>query len=197
VTIKPFRYFLFACVAFGCASFAQADIIVTPTFNSSNQALSDVPPDTTDYERPFNDGANAITPLTIGTFDFTIPTGGTVGGATVSGTFGDENYSASALVDLYVDGIEVAQCDSLSSPCFTGTVDGSLVAWSYTFSPTQLTELSSDFAAGSLDFTAIQKSFGSVVVGSPTLDLQVVPEPSSLYTLAGGLLAFIAWRRRK
>ncbi len=50
---------------------------------------------------------------------------------------------------------------------------------------------------GSLDFTAVQNSFGAVVVGTPILDIQTVPEPSSVFTLAGGLLAFAVLRRRK
>lgn len=197
MNIRPLQLFLIACFALGCASFAHAEtIVVTPTFDASNQAA---PPDTTDYEGQFFDGTAAPYPITIGAFDFTIPAGDQVVGATISGTFGDVNIPVTALTDLYVDSgsIQVAGCDDPSAPCAAGTVDGSLVPWSYTFTPTQLSELSSDFAAGSLDFTAVQNSFGAVVVGTPTLDLQVAPEPSYIFPLAGGLLALITWRRRK
>jgi len=200
VPMKPLRYFLLACLALGCASLAQADIdiVVAPTFDSSNQAA---PPDTTDYEGNFYDFVSTFppNPITIGTFDFTIPTGKYVVGGTISGTFGDVNIPVTALTDLFVlDGaIQVAACDSFTDPCAAGTIDGSLVSWSYTFTANDLKNLASDFAAGSLDFTANQNSFGAVVVGTPSLDLQVAPEPSSIVTLAGALLAFATWRRRK
>ena len=198
--MKPLRYCLLACLALGCASLAQADIdiVVAPTFDPSNQAA---PPDTTDYEGNFYDFSSTFppNPITIGTFDFTIPIGDYVTGGTISGTFGDANIPVTALTDLFVlnGTIQVAACDSFSDPCAAGTIDGSLVSWSYTFTAADLNNLASDFAAGSLDFTAIQNSFGAVVVGTPSLDLQVAPEPSSIFTLAGVLVAFAAWRRRK
>lgn len=201
MTTRPLRHPLLACLVLGCASFARASTVpTTVTFDASDQTT-----DGTDYEGEFFDGSAAPYDITIGAFDFTIPTGDVVTGATISGTFGDVNYSSSALADLFVDdgNIQVAGCDLNSDgsypACFTGTVDGSLVSWSYTFTGAQLSELASDFAAGSIDFTAVQNSFGSLVVGDPTLQIQVAqtPEPSSLFTLAGGLLAIIAWRRRK
>ena len=183
---------------------AQAGVIaVSPTFGASNQTA---PPDTTDYEGIFYDGVTTFPPssISIGTFNFTIPTGEIVLGATISGTFGDVNVPVTALTDLFVDGgtIEVGECDlnpdSSYPPCAAGTADGSLVPWSYTFSSTDLANLGTDFSGGSIDFTAVQNSpFGAVVVGDPTLDLQVSPEPASIFTLAGGLLAFAALRRRK
>jgi len=189
VTLTPLRHFFLACFALGCASFAHADIIVAPTFDPSNQAA---PPDTTDYEGNFFDGSSAPYDITIGTFNFTIPAGEHVVDATISGTFGDVNSSTTALTDLFVDGgsIQVAACDDPTAACATG---GSPVSWSYTFTNAQL----GDLTGGSLDFTAVQKSFGAVIVGAPSLDIQAVPEPSSVSILAGGLLACLAWRRRK
>ena len=185
MTIKSLRHFFLACFALGCASLAQADIIV---------ALPD-------YEGSFYDFSSTFPPdpISIGTFSFTIPKGDIVTGATISGTFGDVNFSTTALTDLFVlnGTIEVGACDSTSDPCFAGTIDGSLVPWSHTFNATQLGELASDLASGSLDFTAAQTFPGSVIVGAPTLDLQVVPEPVSIFTLAGGLFAIAALRRRK
>ena len=194
MTTTPLRHFLLACLALGWASLAQADIIVTPTFDPSNQAA---PPDTTDYEGNFYDFSSSFPPdpITIGTFNFTIPAGEQVVGATISGTFGDVNIPVTAVTDLFVDSgtIQVGACDSTGDPCAAGTIDGSLVPWSYTFTGAQL----GDLTGGSLDFTAVQNSFGAVVVGTPTLDIQTVPEPTSISTLAGALLAFAAWRRRK
>jgi hypothetical protein len=198
------RTLLLACLAVGAASLASADSIsVTPTFSSSNQTA---PPDTSDYEGVFYDFSSTFPPpsISIGTFSFAIPAGEVVEGATISGTFGDVNIGTTALTDLFVLGgnIEVAECDSTGGgtifpPCATGTVDGSLVPWSYTFTSTDLSNLAADFSAGTLDFTAVQNGFGSVVVGTPVLDIQVSPEPGSIFTLAGGLLALAALRLRK
>jgi len=179
---------------------AQAGILVTPTFDSSNQAA---PPDTTDYEGIFYDFSSMFPPssITIGTFTFVIPTGDIVTGATISGTFGDQNIPVTALTDLFVDdgNINVAGCDDPSAACAAGTLDGSLVSWSHTFTGTELSELTSDFTSGSLDFTAVQDSFGAVIVGTPMLDIQVAatPEPATIFPLAGGLLAMVVLRRRK
>jgi hypothetical protein len=184
----------------GFASLAQADINVTPAFDSSNQAVS---PDTTDYEGVFYDFSTShpSNPISIGTFDFAIPAGDYVTGATISGTFGDQNIPVTALTDLAVlnGTISVGGCDSFSDACAAGTIDGSLVPWSHTFDSTELLSLAPDFAAGSLDFTAVQNSFGAVIVGAPVLDLQVaVPEPSGIFVLASGLLAaLVGLRRRK
>ena len=168
-------------------------IVVAPTFDPSNQAAL---PDTTDYEGNFYDLSSTFPPdpITIGTFAFSIPQGDLITGATISGTFGDQNIPVTALTDLFVAGtLEVGGCDSTSAPCASGTINGSLVPWSFSFTTAEL----SDLAGGSLVFTAVQNSFGAVVVGTPTLNIQVqTPEPSSIFTLAGGLLAFAAWRRR-
>lgn len=203
MTTKVLRHFLVACFALGGASFAHADISVTPIFNSSNQAQ---PPDTTDYEGNFYDFSSTFppNPLSIGVFNFAIPTGEYVTGATISGTFGDQNIPVTSLTSLYVlnGTINVGACESYSSPCAAGTINGSLVTWSHTFNAIQLQNLAPDFAAGSLDFTAVQNSFGAVVVGTPTLDIHLsrlaqTPEPSYMVALAGGLLALVAIRRRK
>lgn len=206
MTLKLPWIALLASFAFGCTSLAQAaDIIVSPTFSVSNQTSA---PDTTDYEGNFYDYSSAFPPasIAIGTFSFAIPTGDAVTGATISGTFGDVNVPVTALTDLFVlnGSIAVGQCDATGGgtiypPCAAGTIDGSLVPWTYTFSAADLGNLAAAFTAGSLDFTAVQNSFGSVIIGTPSLDLQVAPtpEPASLFTLAGGLLAMAALRRRK
>jgi hypothetical protein len=187
------RPLLLIFVVFGCA---QADIIAT--IPASDGA--------------FYDFSSSFPPasISLGIFTFAIPKGDAVTGGTVSGTFGNADFSTSALADLFVlnGTIEVGSCDSSPDglggtnfpPCFTGTTNGSLVPWSYTFTAGDLSKLSSDFAAGSLDLTAVQTFFGSFDVGRSTLDLQVtpVPEPASMLTLAGGvfLLGFLMRRKK-
>lgn len=196
---RLFRAFFLACFALGSAPFAHAELVeLTPTFSASNQAA---PPDTTDYEGIFYDFSSTFPPssIPIGTFSFTaIPPGDHIASATISGTFGDVNYGTTALTDLYAGGIEVAECDApggVYPDCAVGTVDGSLVPWSYTFTDGSLTALAAELAAG-LDFTAVQNGFGSVVVGTPTLSLVLTPEPGSIVLLASAL-ALAAFRIRK
>jgi hypothetical protein len=194
MTTRPLRHFVLACFALGWASLAHADIDVAPTFSSSNTASF---PDTVDFEGNFYDLMTTFPPdpISIGTFNFTIPPQDQIVSATISGTFGDQNIPVTALTDLFVDGgtIQVAACDSPIAPCASGALNGLPVPWSYTFTAGQLGALST----GSLDFTAVQNSFGAVVVGTPTLDIKVVPEPGSLFTVAGALLAIVALRRRR
>ena len=104
-----------------------------------------------------------------------------------------------ALADLFVlnGSIEVGACDDDTPPCAAGTVDGSLVPWSYTFAAAELSSL-----------VRISRRLPRLHRRSeqlrrrhrwhPTLDLEVAPtpEPASIFTLAGGLLAFAALRRR-
>ncbi len=196
---KNIRHFLAACFALGWASIAHADISVTPVFNPSNQVQ---PPDTTDYEGIFYDFSSTFPPgpIPIATFNFTIPAGYYVTAATISGTFGDQNIPVTALTDLFVNGnTAVGGCDSAGDPCAAGTINGSLVPWSRTFDAAQLHYLGPDFATGSLDFSAVQNSFGAVIVGAPVLDIEVAktPEPSYLFAVAGGMLAMAALRRRR
>ena len=162
--LRLLRPLVCCCVAFSSVTFVQAgEVIVQPTFDASNQAQA---PDTTDYEGNFYDfSTRSPRPgSTIGAFDFAIPAGDYVTGATISGTFGDINVPVTALTDLFVNNgsIEVAACDAPGGnfpPCAAGTADNSLVPWSYTFSATDLSNLG-DFGSGSLDFTAVQNGFG-------------------------------------
>jgi hypothetical protein len=152
-----------------------------------------------EYNGPFYDLVTTFPPpsTTIGAFTFTIPSGTKIWGATISGTFGnDDVFSNTALSDYYVDvgGIKVAGCDDPSANCFSGQ-DGVPTPWSYTFSNADLANLASSLAGGSLDFTVVQTSPGSVQTGVTTLNLVTTPEPATFFALGGGL-AVIALLRR-
>lgn len=142
--------------------------------------------------------------ISIGDFTFAIPAGQEVVGATISGTFGNDDVPGttdiSAPADLFVDSgaIEVAACDdglTYSEPCDAGSVP---TAWSYTFTSSDLSTLSADFASGSLDLSTVQDNFFAVNAGSLTLDIAVSPEPNGLW-LSGtgliGLMCFLVSRR--
>jgi hypothetical protein len=154
---------------------------------------------------PDYDGTASFGPfpstLAIGDFTFSIPTGYTVIGATISGTFGNNDVpgttDTSAPADLFVDGgtIEVAECDDALS--FTAACDAgsSPTAWSYIFTPSDLSNLGPEFAAGSVDLSAIQNDVFAVNLGSLTLDIQAVPEPNTLLLLGSAMAAFALLRR--
>jgi len=154
---------------------------------------------------PGSDGSfTFITPVTttLGVFNFTIPTGWTVVGATISGTFGNTDVpgltNTTALSDYFVanGAIQVAACDSFSDPCSAGTVSGAPDPWSYTFSQSDLTTLAPYLASGSLDFSVTQNFVGAIETGPVTLDMQITPEPASFFFTCALCLAGIALRRR-
>jgi hypothetical protein len=154
---------------------------------------------------PESDGQfTFITPATttLGDFTFAIPTGWTVVGGTISGTFGNTDVpgltNTAALSDYFVanGAIQVAGCDSFTDPCTAGTVSGAPDPWSYTFSQSDLTTLAPYFSAGSLDFSVTQNFVGEVNTGPVTLDLQITPEPASFFFTCVLCLAGIVLRRR-
>lgn len=175
-----------------------AVILVTALLGLTAPARADISSTIGEFdESPF-----LITPATLGVFTFTIPAGETVGGGTISGTFGNTDVpgltNVTALSDYFVanDAIKVAGCDSFTDPCIAGTADGAPDPWSYTFTQNDLTTLAPYFTAGSLDFSVTQNSFGAIQTGPITLDLQVTPEPASFFFTCALCLAGIALRRR-
>lgn len=185
---KPVCSLLLISAALALSVPASADVISTvPEFTGT---FIDPGDSTIIYPQP---------PVQIGTFTYTIPIGATIYSATLSGTYGSPDIPGSnttALSDYFVSGgaIQVAGCDSESSPCFNEDISLPPVAWTYRFTSAQLAVL----YGGSLDFTEVQNGPFTVQTGPTTLDISTVPEPSPLIALCGGLagLAFIARRRR-
>ena len=131
----------------------------------------------------------------MGTFLYSIPSGASIVSATISGTFGNLDVAnTTALSDYFVNGgaIKVAGCDSTNAPCFSNDINQAPVGWTYTFTKTQLSALTS----GSLDLSVVQDGAFSVQSGPTTLSLTVSPEPASALLLISGFAA-IALRRRK
>lgn len=172
----------------GLAAPMKADIIAT-IGNYDGTPVVDFDP--ADYP---------LTPVLIGDFSFTIPTGESVIGGTISGTFGNDDVpdttESTAPSDYYIDNntIEVASCDDslTGAACDTSSAPTS---WSYTLTASDLSNLSAELASGSIDFTASQNFFGAVNTGTTTLDLVLTPEPSMIFLLCGGLAGIALLRR--
>jgi hypothetical protein len=170
-------------------------IFATALLGLAAPAMADISSTIGDFDEPFtfNTGVNT----TLGDFSFAIPTGWTVVGGTISGTFGNNDVpgltNVTALSDYFVanGAIQVAGCDSFTDPCTAGTISGAPDPWSYTFSQTDLTTLAPYFSAGSLDFSVTQTFIGAVQTGPITLDLQITPEPSSFFFTCALCLAGI------
>jgi hypothetical protein len=145
---------------------------------------------------------------TIGTFTFSIPAGGLILGATISGAFGNADSGTTALSDYFLGfsgdetAVEVAACDSVFDDCYSA--ENGPTAWSYTLTAGNLSTLSSAIASGSLDFTytwdnnttfAFAGDDQFVYADASTLDMQVSPEPGTVLMCFGGLAAIVALRR--
>ncbi len=175
--------------------FARADIIATiDEFNGVPDFDFNVGPP--DYPLP---------PVTIGNFTFTIPTGETVIGGTITGTFGNNDISAiTAASDYFIDNgnIKVAACDDASTfndVCDSFSANTSLTptSWSYTLTSNDLSNLATELQNGSIDFSVVQNFAVAVETGTTTLDLVVTPEPSMIFLLYGGLAGIVLLRRHR
>ena len=183
---KLLNLLLFTALCILSTGFARADIIATiGEFNGA----PDFDFDPADYP---------LAPVLIGDFTFSIPSGGSVVGGTISGTFGNNDVSPiTAPSDYFIDNgvIEVASCDdglTGAAACDSGSTP---TAWTYTLTSSDLSNLAADFAAGSIDFSVVQNFAIAVQTGTTTLDLVVSPEPSMIFLICGGL-AGIAFLRR-
>lgn len=133
--------------------------------------------------------------FTVGEFDFSLSPGFAVTGGTISGDFGSDVLgSATAEVDLYVDQVLIARCDST---CATASETAD-VAWTHTFTGSELGALGN----GRLVLTAIQQGPSQVVLDPTSVSLDIaaaVPEPGTAWlTLIGGVpLIARALRRRR
>jgi len=185
-----------------CPTFLLALALV---LGFSPRANADIVATLPNYDGTFSFGPFPSS-FAIGDFTFSIPAGQDVVGASISGTFGNNDVpgttTTSAPADLFVGSgaIEVAECDdalSYSAPCDAGVAP---TPWSYTFTSGDLSTLSADFASGSLDLSAVQNDLFVVNAGSLTLDIALSPEPNGLWLSGTGaicLMCFLLWQRTR
>jgi hypothetical protein len=171
--------------------------------SKANVIVSNIPEYNGPADFDFNAGDYPLGSVTIGNFLFSIPANQLVTGATISGTFGNNDVSSNtALSDYFVNhgGIEVASCDDPTADCFSGQT-GVPTPWSYTFTANDLKNLSAAFSSGSLDFSAVQNFAISVQTGVTTLTIDTAastaPEPSTFFVIGGGLAGLACLRRRR
>lgn len=150
------------------------------------------------FEERFN--APAIAPfssVTIGEFDFSIPFGKAVSSVVLNGNFGSNILGSSILgsstapVDLFLNNITVAGCDAM---CANNSMTSN-VAWSYTFSASELSRLSS----GTAILTAMQTNTSQIVLDPTSITIQTaaVPESDVALLIGLGLIPVLAVSRRK
>ncbi|HKT74547.1 MAG TPA: VPLPA-CTERM sorting domain-containing protein [Steroidobacteraceae bacterium] len=186
----------------GSAGFAAALAIAAgtahaTTINGSLDTSAAFSPtnQSTDGTTYFNAPASGPFPgsaVQIGEFDFSVPAGETITSATLSGDFGSNTLgSGSAQVDLTLNGIAVASCDSACASA-SGLAD---VPWAFTFTAGELASL----ASGKAVLTAIQQSASQIVLDPTSVAIQTspVPLPAAGWLLGSGLLSLAGLRRRK
>jgi hypothetical protein len=175
-----------------------AVILATLIIGFAPQAKADITSTIGEFDQPFSFVPGTTT---LGDFTFTIPSGLSVGAATISGTFGNNDVpgvtNVTALSDYFVGNgaVEVAMCDNFTDPCSAGSVSGAPQPWSYTFTPADLSIRAPAFATGSLDLSVTQNFLGAVETGPITLDIQATPEPASYFLLCALCLAGLGLRR--
>jgi len=177
---------LFACAA--SATTITGTLDTSAAFSATNQSTDG----TTYYNAPYT-GVLPAAAVAVGGFDFTVPSGFEVSSATISGNFGSNALgSGTAAVDLFVNAIQVATCDS---GCAAATQSAD-VAWSFTFTPAEL----GAFAGNSAVLSAVQEDVSQIVLDPTTvsLTLTAVPEPASLpMTLLALPLVALGLRRAR
>jgi len=191
---------LASVIGLGLSASAHADIIESTSSYDS--------PGGYDFVSTFPPAGSA----TIGTYTFTIPTGDTVTGITISGSFGNGDSATTALSDYYLGfssnetAVEVAECDNIAADCYSN--QNGPTGWSVTLTAPQVAALTTGITGGSLDFTYTwdnNTSFAfpgydqNVYADPATIDITytgaATPEPAAFLICFGGLAGIVSLRR--
>ena len=161
------------------------------SFSPTNQSADG----TTYYNAPTN---APFAPVTVGEFDFTVPSGQAIDGGTFSGNFGSNVLgSGTAQVNLFLDGVAVASCGAACEAA-SNSAD---VAWLYTLSSTDLALLAgnANWQAGKAVLTALQNTPSQIVLdpSSVSLTTTAVPIPGAVWLLGSTLAPLFGFARRK
>ena len=180
---------LFAFAVSAQSQTINGSIDTSALFSPTNQSADG----TTYYNAPYA-GPFPAPSVVIGEFDFVIPGGSLVSAATFSGDFGSNILgSSTAEVDLFVNSVEVASCDTT---CALAS-ESNDVPWSHVFTAGELVALGS----GAAVLTAIQQGQSQIVLDPTAVSITVsaVPVPAEWLLLVGGALPtfLIALRRRQ
>ena len=137
-------------------------------------------------------GPFPLASVLVGTFNFVIPVGETIDAVVVSGAFGNSLSATSAGVDLFLDGVLVAQCIK-NAACWSAVGPH---PWSFNFAPAQF----GLFADGVAELRAVQTAETIIRLDDSTLTIRTsaaVPEPTTLFLLGSGISALAVRRRRR
>jgi hypothetical protein len=136
--------------------------------------------------------------MTVGEFDFSVPSGQAITAGSFSGGFGsDVLQSGTSQAKLFVDGVQLALCDVTCE----AQSQSSVVSWLYSLTASDLTQLSSNslWQAGRAVITASQLSVSQVVLDPTNINLTLapVPVPPAFFLFASALAPFFGFARRK
>lgn len=176
------RILLMLCLLVGALTTSAYATLTTATLPDYSQTM--FPP----YPKQHPD---------IGTFSYTLPPGEDLVAATVSGIFGI-NGGSTAPVDLFLDGLLIAQCPD-TGICFLG---GAVVPWSYTFAPSEFSLL----LDGQAVLTGTQLGIFTVALSEMTLSIETmasipdppgggnpIPEPGTILLFSSGIFGLACW----
>jgi hypothetical protein len=178
-----------AAILMACIGAAEADILIAPIGTGPDVSPTNQSSDGATYFNAPNSGPFPAAPVTVGQVQFAVPAGQQINGAAIAGDFGSAAPGATAPVDLFLNGVEVALCNTACASASAVTN----VMWSSTFSPADLFALSS----GAATLTAVQRAGSQLSLGptSLTINTSPVPLPAGLLLLGSGLAASFGLRR--
>ena len=172
----------------GCGA-AEADTLIAPIDTSPGVSPTNQSSDGATYFNAPSSGPFPAAPVTVGEVQFAVPAGQQISGAAIAGDFGSATPGATAPVDLFLNGVEVALCNAACASASAVTN----VMWSSTLSPADLFALSS----GTATLTAVQRAGSQLSLGptSLTVNTSPVPLPAGLLLLGSGLAVSFGLRR--